>query len=765
MDALLRRDLIRQVILPDSDACIPLFYAALRGVRMLTATMRRLKGLEKFSPEYISELLETPNSHGHTALHLILNAGNVATAACLLREGVRLTTDTDQSLGRSAFHSLAASDVNAPPMHALTDLLLQHPGALQRLDAPDAHGSTALSLAVKHNHTYLALQLLEKGASLTPEAGELLGLANVLKVPSILHSLAKAQHVRAIRWLIVRSESAMEVVLARDSKGCTPRDLVRLGTDKGHRIHAMLLAAEDVAMGLTDGYIEVGLTRPEDASEELQWAAYQEALKRQKQKRAVRCPGGCCDLKTCRPRSCGDCWSACRFDMKCGTCGSHGGNGERRRRHDNKVAPREVSISSQPPSLARWSQNLTPPMPPQPPSLLPPPSPSSVTTIHHTSPSLQRLTLASVREEGLEMESIPGQTPPTPDDSCRVPPTLLEMDLRDGGLDSSRLQRSSPMLLQRGSPVDRQGSEPYTATHPLSRPSQQQHDSYSPRAGMLSPISLLGTSHVGAPSGQGHHPNDDNEGQDEDGDVEEPMYRDRFGSDTDDELTTDQPKSAGGRISRHSDFNVLIAVRTDNFMSLDMVKDAIEGLGRREWKVFIRRRFGIVNCFARCVRRVRSWRARQLWQWCLTVVRQKSAQLARMQACRLVDLLRKNDMGSWVLQLPSSVDRRVDETLVVVSVSRDMMITLAEKAELFIERIDGRMMRFHRDDVDKFKQYSSTRLFDPSTSQALVLRQLRLVTSRVVGVLGHETLDDSIFFLHDHDKGSGRASVKAWLQP
>ena len=43
VDALLRRDLIRQVILPDSDACIPLFYAALRGVRMLMATVRRLK--------------------------------------------------------------------------------------------------------------------------------------------------------------------------------------------------------------------------------------------------------------------------------------------------------------------------------------------------------------------------------------------------------------------------------------------------------------------------------------------------------------------------------------------------------------------------------------------------------------------------------------------------------------------------------------------------------------------------------------------------
>jgi hypothetical protein len=72
---------------------------------------------------------------------------------------------------------------------------------------------------VQHNHTYLALQLLEKGASLTPEAGELLGLDNVLKVPSVLHSLVKAQNVRAIRWLVVRSESSVEVMLSRDKYG------------------------------------------------------------------------------------------------------------------------------------------------------------------------------------------------------------------------------------------------------------------------------------------------------------------------------------------------------------------------------------------------------------------------------------------------------------------------------------------------------------------------------------------------------------------
>ena len=122
--------------------------------------------MEKFTPEYISELLESPNSHGHTPLHVTINSGHVATTACLLREGVRLNMDTDQSMGRKALHSLAASDVGATPMRALTDLLLAHPSAHKLLDARDAHGATALSLAVKHNHTYLALQLLEKGDNL-----------------------------------------------------------------------------------------------------------------------------------------------------------------------------------------------------------------------------------------------------------------------------------------------------------------------------------------------------------------------------------------------------------------------------------------------------------------------------------------------------------------------------------------------------------------------------------------------------------------------
>jgi hypothetical protein len=53
---------------------------------------------------------------------------------------------------------------------------------------------------------------------------------------------------------------------------------LRRHTVVGHRIHSMLLTAEDTAMGLTDGYVEVGLTRPEDGAEDLSWELYQAAL-------------------------------------------------------------------------------------------------------------------------------------------------------------------------------------------------------------------------------------------------------------------------------------------------------------------------------------------------------------------------------------------------------------------------------------------------------------------------------------------------------
>jgi hypothetical protein len=53
-----------------------------------------------------------------------------------------------------------------------------------------------------------------------------------------------------LSWkLMIARPWPVEVVLARDGKGRTPRDLVRVGTVVGHRIHSMLLAAEDTAMG------------------------------------------------------------------------------------------------------------------------------------------------------------------------------------------------------------------------------------------------------------------------------------------------------------------------------------------------------------------------------------------------------------------------------------------------------------------------------------------------------------------------------------
>ena len=68
------------------------------------------------------------------------------------------------------------------------------------------------------------------------------------------------------------------------------------------------------------------------------------------------------------------------------------------------------------------------------------------------------------------------------------------------------------------------------------------------------------------------------------------------------------------------------------------------------------------------------------------------------------------------------------EVLVAVGSLAEMLAALADQAELFMERTDGRMMRFRASEASKFKQHSETRMFDPSTSQSLVLRQLREVT-------------------------------------
>jgi hypothetical protein len=97
-----------------------------------------------------------------------------------------------------------------------------------------------------------------------------------------------------------------------------------------------------------------------------------------------------------------------------------------------------------------------------------------------------------------------------------------------------------------------------------------------------------------------------------------------------------------------------------------------------------------------------------------------------------------------------------------VNASRDMLIALADQAELFMERTDGRMMRFRAGEAAKFKQHSATRMFNPSTAQSLVLRQLRVVTANMQRI-GENDLDDCVFFLHDHDDGHGRAVVSQWI--
>ena len=662
VDALMMRDLIRQVIVPDSKACIPLFYAALRGTRMLTATVSRLRGSsEKFTAQYISELLEMPNSLGLAPLHVVLEMGHVATVKCLLREGVRLTTDTDNSTGRKALHSLAQSDVGGGTMRRLTDALLAHPGIDEILDVKDAHGDSALSLAVNKGHTYLALRLLEKGASLTPDAGEALGLDNVLTVANVMHSLVLARNVAAIRWLIVRSDSDPKVLLSRDGKGRTPRDLVRLGDAIGHRIHSMLLAAEDAAMGLTDGFVDVGLTRPEDIVEQLQWEKYERAVARHRRRVRARQRARC----------------EARFGCAgCSLCGCGASEAESRGSRSSPSRAREV------PGSNPTSRNKVAP------------GPGAV----------------------VEMVEVKRADDSRRDEKAGEPARVQTMRREDSSSESS-----VPFGLAKVGKFLEEGF----------RLSDSSSDS------------------------EVHIDTDESEG----------------------ELDAIRPEPARGRISRHNDFHVLIAVRTDNFMSLNMIKDTVEGFTRRKWLSMLRSKYGVVNLLAQCSHAVRRWRARGLWRFALKTANQRSSQLARLQASRLVNLLRDNDLAAWILELPTGADETQAttnttnnttegnvrcEVLVAVNASREMLIALADQAELFMERTDGRMMRFRASEASKFKQHSETRMFDPSTSQSLVLRQLREVTQNTQKI-GENLLDDCIFFLHNHDDGSGRAVVDGWI--
>lgn len=736
VDALMARDLIRQVIVPDSKACIPLFYAALRGTRMLTATVSRLRGVEKFTAQYISELLEMPNSLGLAPLHVVIEMGHVATVKCLLREGVRLTTDTDNSTGRKALHSLAQSDVRGGTMRRLTDALLAHPGIDDILDVKDAHGDTALSLAVNKGHTYLALRLLEKGASLTPDAGEALGLDNVLTVANVMHSLVLARNVAAIRWLIVRSDSDPKVLLSRDGKGRTPRDLVRLGDAIGHRIHSMLLAAEDAAMGLTDGYVDVGLTRPEDIVEQLQWEKYERAMARHR--RRVRA----------RQRA------RCRARFGCAGCSLCGCGGASEASYGSRSSP-----SPAPSKRGRSGRSEG--------------AEGAVNKRRGVGDAKAPSRNKVAPSPGAVVEMVEVKRADDSHEKAGEPARVQTMRRGDSASEEDKRARreragSSARLRVEEQAADRSRGGSFNLPQPPPREPRLALDKLAGGSDSGSESSIpFGLAKVGKFLEEGFRLSDSSSDSEVHIDTDE----------SEGELDAIRPEPARGRISRHNDFHVLIAVRTDNFMSLDMIKDTVEGFTRRRWLSMLRSKYGVVNLLAQCSHAVRRWRARGLWRFALKTANQRSSQLARLQASRLVNLLRDNDLAAWILELPTGADEKQAttnkttattegnvrcEVLVAVNASREMLIALADQTELFMERTDGRMMRFRASEASKFKQHSETRMFDPSTSQSLVLRQLREVTQNMQKI-GENLLDDCVFFLHNHDNGSGRAVVDGWI--
>ena len=546
-----------------------------------------------------------------------------------------------------------------------------------------------------------------------------------MKVANVMHSLVGARNVSAIRWLIVRSNSDPKVLLSRDSKGRTPRDLVRLGDGVGHRIHSMLLAAEDAAMGLTDGFVDVGLTRPDDIVEQLQWDKYERAVARHMRRVRAR------QRTRCRARFgceyCASSFCSCRDDAGNNVTPSVTPKTSRRGRREsgtvthasrtNKVAPgpgpvvEMVDVTVDDTSVAA-------------------PAPRSQTMRKENSPSsLDDKKARRKRAKANAQLRVRSHK----DDA-----SVVEMDRAD-------------TLVDLPSPPPK---EPRAALDKLTGGSGSDSD----QSGVP-----FGLSKVGKFIEEGFRLSDSSSDSDVhiDSDESESEY-----------LNAIKPEPARGRISRHNDFHVLISVRTDNFMSLDMIKDAVEGFSRRRWLHALRSKYGVVNLLAQCSHAVRRWRARRLWRFALTTANQRSARLARLQATRLVNLLRDNDLAAWILELPvgggvkpkpgTDEENVRCEVLVAVNASRDMLIALADQAELFMERTDGRMMRFRAGEAAKFKQHSATRMFNPSTAQSLVLRQLRVVTANTRRI-GENDLDDCVFFLHDHDDGHGRAVVSQWI--
>ena len=88
-------------------------------------------------------------------------------------------------------------------------------------------------------------------------------------------------------------------------------------------------------MGLTDGYVDVGLTRPEDIVEQLQWEKYERAMARHRRRvrarQRARCEArfGCAGCSLCGAAKPGVVWS--RRRRRRGARGSEGLNPTRRR--------------------------------------------------------------------------------------------------------------------------------------------------------------------------------------------------------------------------------------------------------------------------------------------------------------------------------------------------------------------------------------------------------------------------------------------------
>ena len=483
---------------------------------------------------------------------------------------------------------------------------------------------------------------------------------------------------------------------------------------------------QDVAMGLTDGFVDVGLTRPDDIVEQLQWDKYERAVARHMRRVRAR------QRTRCRARFgceyCASSFCSCRDDDANNVTPSVTPKTSRRGRRESGT----VTHASRTNKVA--------------------PGPGPVVEMVDVTMDDTSVSAPAPRSQTMRKENSHASLDDKKARRKRAKANA-QLRMRSHKDDASVVEMNRAVtLVDLPSPPPK---EPRAALDKLTGGSTSDSD----ESGVP-----FGLAKVGKFIEEGFRLSDSSSDSDVyiDSDESESEY-----------LNAIKPEPARGRISRHNDFHVLISVRTDNFMSLDMIKDAVEGFSRRRWLHALRSKYGVVNLLAQCSHTVRRWRARRLWRFALTTANQRSARLARLQATRLVNLLRDNDLAAWILELPThgggggkpkpgDEENVRCEVLVAVNASRDMLIALADQAELFMERTDGRMMRFRASEAAKFKQHSATRMFNPSTAQSLVLRQLRVVTANMQRI-GENDLDDCVFFLHDHDDGHGRAVVNQWI--